>query len=221
MNRAGEKAVNVGNARATFGGEKAVSSMASRLLRAAAGAALAAALVPGAQAQEGSDASLEVTIRLLPENAVGPGEITRRIELPPAAPDTEPPGERTEGARPGIERGRGEGEEGPQGGRERDPGEVRDQRPDEARELGRGAGREAANEARERGREAGREAADQARENRENAGRRDDARRPDDRGRPDAPGRPDDAGPPGRPDDAGPPGRPDDAGPPDAPPGRP
>ena len=29
--------------------------------------------------------SLEVTIRLLPENAVGPEEITRRIELPPAA----------------------------------------------------------------------------------------------------------------------------------------
>ena len=36
-------------------------------------------------AQGAGDASLDVTIRLLPENAVGPGDLTRRIELPPAA----------------------------------------------------------------------------------------------------------------------------------------
>src|SRR5688572_25815929 len=43
-----------------------------------------------ARAQDAPD-SLEVTIRLLPENAVGPEEITRRIELPPAAANATPP----------------------------------------------------------------------------------------------------------------------------------
>ena len=48
------------------------------------------------QSQEASESSLEVTIRLLPENAVGPEEITRRIELPPAAAnaDRRPPRKR-------------------------------------------------------------------------------------------------------------------------------
>ena len=50
-------------------------------------AALAMAGTVAAHAQEASESSLDVTIRLLPENAVGPEEITRRIELPPAAAD--------------------------------------------------------------------------------------------------------------------------------------
>jgi hypothetical protein len=180
-------------------GEAVVRRKAARSTRFAAGVALASALAAVAHAQPASDASLEVTIRLLPENAVGPQEITRRIELPPAAV-TEAPQDRADGSRPDPERDRADGREpGPRVEPEAGGGE--------AREQARGQGRDVATDARERGREAGREAADQARENRENAGR------------------PDDAGPRGRPDDAGPPrdppGRPDDAGPPGGPPGNP
>lgn len=161
---------------------------------------MASALAVAAHAQPESDASLEVTIRLLPENAVGPQEITRRIELPPAAAAEaeERPGE----PRPDAERGDGR-EPGP--GIDGEPGGA------DARERARGEGRDTATDARERGREA----AEQARDNRENVSRPDDGPR----------GRPDDAGPPGRPDDASPPrdppGRPGDANPPSDPPGRP
>ncbi len=53
--------------------------------------ALATAGALAAGAQDASETSLEVTIRLLPENAVGLEEITRRIELPPAAARPTPP----------------------------------------------------------------------------------------------------------------------------------
>jgi len=54
---------------------------------------VALSLVGGvaAHAQAPSDSNLDVTIRLLPENAVGPGDVTRRIELPPAAAIPTPP----------------------------------------------------------------------------------------------------------------------------------
>lgn len=99
------------------------------------------------RAQDAGDASLEVTIRLLPENAVGPGELTRRIELPPAAApprpaDDTPPADPANGT-PGADGGLG-------------------------------LGRDVAAEARERGRAFGQEVAEQAREQRENAGRPDD-----------------------------------------------
>jgi len=38
-----------------------------------------------------SESNLDVTIRLLPENAAGPEDITRRIQLPPAAANRAPP----------------------------------------------------------------------------------------------------------------------------------
>ena len=62
-----------------------------RLIGRATCAALIAAIALAGQSQEPSESSLEVTIRLLPENAVGPEEITRRIELPPAAENARPP----------------------------------------------------------------------------------------------------------------------------------
>jgi hypothetical protein len=183
----------MGNTGANLNRNPNVGSTVALLARGAAGALLAALLAAAAQAQPPGDSSLEVTIRLLPENAVDPAEITRRIELPPAVrPEPSPDG--AEGARPGAEQDRDDTR--PEGPRERPElggGEARDQLRDE----GRGVGSEA--------RERGREAAEQARENRENAARSDDAR---------PRGRPDDAGPPGDP-----PGRPDDAGPPAGPPG--
>ena len=102
-----------------------------------------------AHAQAPSESNLDVTIRLLPENAAGPEDITRRIQLPPAAANPAPPR--------------------PESDAEKDDKAAA---PDD-REKGRG--NEAADEARERGREAGKETADQARGNRENAGRPDDA----------------------------------------------
>ena len=62
-----------------------------RLIGRATCAALIAAVTLAGQSQEPDESSLEVTIRLLPENAVGPEEITRRIELPPAAENARPP----------------------------------------------------------------------------------------------------------------------------------
>jgi hypothetical protein len=122
-------------------------------------------------AQEADTGNLDVTMTLLPENAVGPEEITRRIELPSA-----PPAER-EAAGAGAD---GEPE-----------------RPDvlPGLENGRGAGLDTAVEARERGRAFGQEVAEAARESRDDAGRRDD------RGPPDgvSPGPPDTAGPPNAP----------------------
>ncbi len=129
-------------------------------------AVLLSAIAFAAKAQGPSDTSLEVTIKLLPENAVGPGEITREIELPPAAANAAArPENPTDGAPPGASRGEGQG-------------------------------LDVAAEARERGREYGQEVAEQARENRENAGRPDDAGPPDGAGRPDDAGPPDDTGPP-------------------------
>ena len=129
-------------------------------------------------AQPGSETSLDVTIRLLPENAAGPEEITRRIELPPAAANPTPPrADAADEAPPDNDRGRG------------------DEIAGEARERGREFGQETAESARENRENAGRP----------DAGRPDDVGPPDDPGRPDDAGPPDD---PGRPDDAGPPGDP-------------
>ena len=93
-----------------------------------------------AQAQDSSESSLDVTIRLLPENAVGPQDITRRIELPPAATVAAPPQQPTEGAPPGAENGRGGGLD----------------TATEARERGREFGQERAEQARENRENAGR-----------------------------------------------------------------
>jgi hypothetical protein len=124
-----------------------------------------------AYGQEGEEASLEVTIRLLPENAVDPEEITRRIELPPAAASAVPPQTPPDEGNPAGDRGQ-----------PNDPG----------------AGNDVATEARERGREFGQEVSEQARENRENAGRPDEARPPPaPPSTPSPPGPP--AAPPGRP----------------------
>jgi hypothetical protein len=172
-----------------------MADLKTTLISRALCAALATAGGVTAYAQEDADASLEVTIRLLPENAVGPEEITRRIELPPAAANATTPR-----AAPDAGNARGQQNENP------------------------GRGAEVSSEARERGREFGQEVSEQARGNRENAGRPDDAGPPDDRGRPDDAGPPDDVGPPdnaGPTDNPGPPdnpGRPDDAGPPNDPP---
>ena len=162
-----------------------------------------------AHAQEAAETSLDVTIRLLPENAVGPEAITRRIELPPAPP-TPPRSERAEEAPP--QAAPAEREEGPRQAppseraedapRQTAPAERAD-RPPPAAESSSLRGQGAAGEARERGRQVGQETAEQTRENRENAGRQDTRGPPEDRGRPEDPGRPDDAGPPREP-----PGRP-------------
>ena len=135
--------------------------------------ALAMAGGVAARAQDAGEANLDVTIRLLPENAVGPEDLTRRIELPPAAANPTPP--RAES---------GDGDEAAA--------------PDDDKDKGRGE--ETADEARERGREFGQDVADQARGNRENAGRPDDApgRGPPDPAEPPGPRGPPDK-PPGRP----------------------
>jgi hypothetical protein len=142
--------------------------------------ALAGAWVVASYAQEKRENNLDVTIRLLPENAVGPEDITRRIELPPAAARPTPP--------------RAEGDDAA-----RAPADDKENEKRRADEAG--------NEARERGRDFGQETAEKARGNREDAGRPDDA---PGRGRRDNPGRPDNPGPPdnprGPPDT--PPGRP-------------
>ena len=111
-------------------------------------AALAMAWAVAAYAQQPSESNLDVTIRLLPENAVGPEDITRRIELPPAAAKPTPPSAE---------------------------GDDSAQPPADDKEKDKGRGDEIADEARERGREFGQETAEQARGNRENAGRPDDA----------------------------------------------
>ena len=110
---------------------------------------LATAGALAARAQDATETSLEVTIRLLPENAVGPEEITRRIELPPAAANPTPPrAEAADEAPPESERGRG------------------DEISNEARERGREFGQETAEQARENRENAGRP---------DEAGRPDDA----------------------------------------------
>lgn len=155
--------------------------MAKNKLRATMGraacAALAFSIALAGHAQgesDAKDASLEVTIRLLPENAVGPAELTRQIELPPAAArrNSNAP-DRVPGPENAPPRGRGEA-----------------------------PGSDVAAEARERGRDFGQDVAEQARENRESAGRPDDARPPADLPAPpggpsNPPGPP--ATPPGRP----------------------
>ena len=122
-----------------------------------------------AHGQDAGESSLEVTIRLLPENAVGPGELTRQIELPPAAQANSaaaPPADPANGPPPGAENGQGRG-------------------------------LDVAEEARARGREFGQEIAEQAKETREDAGRPDSAGPPDGAGPPADPGPP--PTPPGRP----------------------
>lgn len=145
------------------------------LLARAVCVALATTGAIAAGAQDASETSLEVTIRLLPENAVGPEEITRRIELPPAAANATPPrAEAADEAPPENERGRG------------------DEISSEARERGREFGQETAEQARENRENAGRP---------DEAGRPDDPGRPDDAGppqEPPGPGGPP-ATPPGRP----------------------
>jgi len=137
-------------------------------------ASLAMAWAVAAYAQEKSESNLDVTIRLLPENAVGPEDVTRRIELPPAAARPTPP-----------------------------RAESDDEAPPPADDQEKGRGDEISNEARERGREFGQETAEQARGNRENAGRPDDAPGrgpPKEPGPPDNPGpRGPPETPPGRP----------------------
>jgi hypothetical protein len=162
-------------------------------------AALAMAGGVAAYAQEDADASLEVTIRLLPENAVGPEELTRRIELPPAAA-TVPRAAPDAGNAPGQ--------------RNENPGRGAEIS-NEARERGREFGQEVSEQARGNRENAGRP---------DDGGPPDNRGRPDDAGPPDDVGPPDNAGPadnPGPPDTPGPPdnpGRPDDAGPPNDPP---
>lgn len=123
------------------GSVKTMNTITQRLTRIVTYAALVSAMGLAAQAQETPrDTSLEVTIRLLPQNAVGPDGITRRIELPPAAAVAAPPEEPTEGAPPGAENGQGRGLD----------------TATEARERGRELGQETAEQARENRENAGR-----------------------------------------------------------------
>ena len=166
--------------------------MTNRIASRAACAALVAALAFAANAQDASESSLDVTIRLLPENAAGPGELTRQIELPPAArPERDPrhrlPTPRTKTAT--------------------------------ARTTAAVTAAMLPAEARERGRAVGQEVAEQARENRENVERPNNAGRPDDRGPPPGnpqgpPGQDPDRVPPGQDPDRTPPGQDPDRVPP-------
>jgi hypothetical protein len=123
------------------GSVKNMTTKIQRMNRNVACIALVSAMGFAAQAQEApSDTSLDVTIRLLPQNAVGPEEITRRIQLPPAATVAAPPEEPTEGAPPGAENGQGRGLD----------------TATEARERGRELGQETAERARENRESAGR-----------------------------------------------------------------
>src|SRR5690349_4589531 len=148
-----------------------MANVNTRFVARALCAALALAWAVASYAQEKRENNLDVTIRLLPENAVGPEDITRRIELPPAAARPTPP--------------RAEGDDAAQP-------------PADDKEKDKGRADDAANEARERGREFGQETAEKARGNREDAGRPDD--KPG-RGPPTDPGNPrgPPEKPPGRP----------------------
>ena len=150
-----------------------MANVNTTLIARAVCAAFAMAWAVAAYAQETSESNLDLTIRLLPENAVGPEDITRRIELPPAAERPAPPGAEDDDEAPP---------------------------PDDAADKDKGRGDEIADEARERGREFGQETAEQARGNREDAGRPDDApgRGPPDSAPPGNPRGPPET-PPGRP----------------------
>jgi hypothetical protein len=102
--------------------------MSSTIRVAAIGAVAALVVHAGAAAQERPSPAdnLDLTMVLLPENAVGPEEVTRRIELPPAAAP--------------AERGRDRQPSGTGNGRET---------AEEARERGRDFGREVSEKARE------------------------------------------------------------------------
>jgi hypothetical protein len=103
--------------------------------------AVAVAGAVSAYAQEpAAETNLDVTIRLLPENAVGPQDITRRIELPPAVAAAARPEQPTEGPPPGADNGQGRGLDVAT----------------EARERGREFGQERAEQARENRENAGR-----------------------------------------------------------------
>jgi hypothetical protein len=143
-----------------------------RPMRCAACAALLFALGLGAHAQPPTNDALEVTIRLLPENAVGPEDITRRIELPPAVAAAAREERPADGLPPAAENGRGAGLDIAA----------------EARERGREFGQEVAEQARENRENAGRP---------DDAGPPIDVPGPPDTpGPPDAPGPPDTPGPP-------------------------
>jgi hypothetical protein len=103
--------------------------------------AFTVAAAASAYAQEPAvETNLDVTIRLLPENAVGPQDITRRIELPPAVAVAAPPEQPTEGPPPGADNGQGQGLDVAT----------------EARQRGREFGQERAEQARENRENAGR-----------------------------------------------------------------
>jgi len=143
--------------------------------------ALAMAGSVAVHAQAPSDSNLDVTIRLLPENAVGPEDITRRITLPPSAANPAPPrADAADGALPDSNNGRGE--------------EVSS----EARERGREFGQEVSERARENRENAGRP---------DDAGPPDDTGRPDNPSPPVEPPASPPQSPPGGPP-VTPPGRP-------------
>jgi hypothetical protein len=165
-------------------------TMTNRIASRAACAALVAAFACVAGAQEAGESSLDVTIRLLPENAVGPGELTRQIELPPAARPDRPAAPPGDAANEDNARANGSEVAG------------------EARERGRAVGQEVAEQARENRENAGRP---------EDAGRPDDRGPPpgNPQGPPETPpGQDPDRAPPGQDPDRVPPGQDPDRIPP-------
>ena len=112
-------------------------------------AALAICAAPAAFAQSEVKRAdnLDLTMKLLPEHATGPEEITKRIDLPRPAGT----GESKDQNDSDKNKDNDKADKGPPS----DPGDQ---------------GRSTAEQARERGLEFGQEAAEQARENRENAG---------------------------------------------------
>jgi hypothetical protein len=124
-----------------------------------------------ASAQPARNDSLDLTMVLLPEGATGAEEISRRIELPPAAASRddnargEPPGDAGNGS----------------------------ETAEEARERGREFGRDVANEAQENRENAGRG-------NGNEPGPPPDRGPPDNAGPPGSPDSPGNSGSPGRPD---------------------
>lgn len=110
------------------------------LLRITVTAALLTGFIAAsANAQERALERLEITMALLPENAVGPEVIISRIELPPAADQGGANGQRPEEL-PGATNGQGKGLE----------------TATEARERGRELGQDVAEQARENRDNAGR-----------------------------------------------------------------
>lgn len=133
---------------------------------------IASVLLVAAQAHAQAPAGLgdlEVTMRLLPERAARPDEVTRTIILPSAAAPVA-----VESSQHGLDRANTVHESGTERANERGAGAI---------------GGDHAAEARERGRDFGQEVQDQARENRENAER--GSEEPDRPEQPEQPSRPD------------------------------